>query len=66
MSLHRSTQIPFRCPKCAALKGFPIGLVVEKDDNVVAVVRCKTCEHMWQMERKSDSAWPVAIASAES
>lgn len=66
MSLHRSTHIPFRCPKCAAQKGFPIGLAVENDNTTVAVIRCKQCEHMWQMQRKAGANWPVAIASATS
>jgi transcription elongation factor Elf1 len=62
----RTTPIPFRCPKCAAQKGFPIGLAVEKGGTIVAVVRCKSCEHMWQMQRKSGAAWPAAVAASTS
>ena len=37
-------------------KAFQLGCRFEKDDTAVAVIRCKRCENMWQMQRKAGAA----------
>jgi hypothetical protein len=60
MSLHRESPIPFQCPHCGKHKGLPIGIAVDDGHALVAVVRCKECEHMWQVNRQPDETWAGA------
>ena len=62
--LHQpESPIPFPCPHCGKNKGFPIGIAVERADTVVAVIRCKQCECMWQVNRERGQAWPARVAT---
>lgn len=60
MAMHTKPHlIPFPCPACTGQSGVPIGLAMQGTNTVVAVLRCKTCAHMWQVQRRQGQTWPV-------